>query len=55
MDDMCSPKHAINAEIKFYLDKGYYFKYMNTRKMIDCFAPGDTKRNIRIRQGLSIK
>ena len=55
MESICSPKQAINAEIKFFLDKGYYFKYMNTRKMIDCFAPGDTERNKRIRQGLSIR
>ena len=55
MESMCSPKQAIKADLKFSLDKGYYFKYMNTRKMINCFAPGDTERNKRIRQGLSIR
>ena len=55
MESICSPKQAISAEIKFFFDKGYYFKYLNTRKMIDCFAPGDTERNKRIRQGLSTR
>ena len=55
MENMCSPKQAINAEVKFSLDKGYYFRYLDTRKMINCFAPGNNERNKKIRQGLSIK
>ena len=55
MKNACSPKQAIDTEIDFHLEKGYYFNYLETRKMINCFAPGTSERNIRVRQGLSTK
>ena len=55
MKNLCSPKQAIDAKINFHLDKGYFFNYLETRKMINCFAPGNSERNVRVRQGLSIK
>ena len=55
MKNACSPKQAIDTEIDIHLKKGYYFNYLETRKMINCFAPGNSERNIRVRQGLSTK
>ena len=55
MKNLCSPKNAVEAKINFSLDKGYFYKYLETRKMINCYAPGDNERNKRVRQGLSIK
>jgi hypothetical protein len=55
MKNLCSQKQAIDTNINFHLDKGYYSNYLETRKMINCFAPGNSERNKRVRQGLSIK
>ena len=55
MKNACSQKQAIDTEIDIHLKKGYYFNYLETRKMINCFAPGNSERNIRVRQGLSTK
>ena len=54
MKNLCSPKQAINAKINFYINTGYYFNYLETREMINCFAPGNSRRNIRVRQGLKL-
>jgi hypothetical protein len=54
MKNLCSPKQATNAKINFHLDVGYYFNYLDTRKMINCFAPGNSERNRRVRQGLKL-
>ena len=54
MKNLCSPKQAVNIRTNFHLGIGYYFNYLETRKMINCFAPGNSQRNTRVRQGIKL-
>lgn len=54
-ENICDPKHAIGAEFTFYNDVGYLQKFIDSRRLINCWAQGQSVRSKRIRQGLSIK
>ena len=54
-DDICEPKHAIDAEFKFTIQEGYFNKFLASRDLINCWAQGDSERSQRIRSGLPLR
>ncbi len=54
-EDICAPKHALDAKINFNLKKGYLFEYLSSRKLINCWAQGNSDRSKRIRSGLPLR
>lgn len=53
--DICLPKNAISADIKFSIESGFYYKFLKSRKKIQCWVYGQSERDIKILQGKALK
>ena len=55
-NNICAPKEAVSAKIKFSLEPGGIQKYLNSREMIKCWAYDTYKeRSDKIIQGKALK
>ena len=54
-EELCKPKNAISAKIKFRLEEGFYFKYLSSRSKIKCWVHGNSERSFKILKGEALK
>ena len=54
-NELCTPKNAISAVLDLKLEKGYYFKYIESRDKIKCWVHGNSERDKRILKGEALK
>ena len=54
-EDKCEPIQAISANFTARIDKGFYSKYIDSRKMIECWVDKDSPRGIKIINGDPLK
>ena len=51
----CGPKKAKSISLQPKLEKGFYFKYLDSRDKIKCWVYGTSERDIKILNGHSLK
>jgi len=54
-NELCTPKNAISAVLDLKLEKGFYFKYIESRDKIKCWVHGNSERDKRILKGTALK
>ena len=54
-NELCAPKNAISAVLDLKLEKGFYFKYIESRDKIKCWVHGNSERDKRILKGEALK
>ena len=54
-NELCTPKNAISAVLDLKLEKGFYFKYIESRDKIKCWVYGNSERDKRILKGEALK
>jgi len=51
----CAPKNAISASFKINIEKGFFYKYIESRDKINCWVHGNSERAKRILKGEALK
>ncbi len=54
-NDYCSPKNAISADFRLKFEKGFLFKYLDSRDKIKCWIYEDSERNRKILEGKALR
>ena len=54
-EEICAPKNAKSVSINISLEKGFYYKYIDSRDMIKCWARSESERDKRILKGDALK
>ena len=54
-DEYCAPKNAVSASFKINMEKGFYFKYLDSRDKIKCWVYGNSERDIKILKGQALR
>tara|TARA_B100000700_G_scaffold262005_1_gene298275 strand:+ start:319 stop:1500 length:1182 start_codon:yes stop_codon:yes gene_type:complete len=53
--EYCAPKNAVSASFKITMEKGFYFKYLDSRDKIKCWVYGNSERDIKILKGQALR
>tara|TARA_A100001011_G_scaffold348268_1_gene385971 strand:+ start:305 stop:1138 length:834 start_codon:yes stop_codon:yes gene_type:complete len=53
--EYCAPKNAVSASFKINMEKGFYFKYLDSRDKIKCWVYGNSERDIKILKGQALR
>ena len=54
-DGRCDAKQAISANFTFKFEKGYYFKYLDTRDLVNCRMIGNPLKHEKLKSGKALK
>ena len=54
-NEYCAPKNAISASFEIKMEKGFYFKYLESRDKIKCWVYGTSERDIKILKGQALR
>ena len=54
-NEYCAPKNAISASFEIKMEKGFYFKYLESRDKIKCWVHGTSERDIKILKGQALR
>ncbi len=54
-NEYCAPKNAISARFEIKMEKGFYFKYLESRDKIKCWVHGSSERDIKILKGEALR
>jgi len=54
-NQICTAKSAISANFEISIEKGFFYKYIESRDKIKCHVKGVSEREIRILKGQAIK
>ena len=54
-NEYCAPKNAISASFQINIERGFYYKYIESRNKIKCWVHGSSEREIKILKGQALK
>ena len=54
-NDTCNNVEALSAKLDFKIEKGRFYKYLNTRDKIKCWILDDSERSRKILSGKALK
>ena len=54
-DGKCDAKQAVSANFTFKFEKGYYFKYLDTRDLVNCRMIGNQLKHEKLKSGKPLK
>jgi hypothetical protein len=53
--DICSPKQAVSAKINIHFTEGFFLRYLESRKLIECWVDKDSDYGQKVILGLPLK
>ena len=53
--EYCAPKNAISASFQINIEKGFYYKYIESRDRIKCWVHGISEKDTKVLKGQALK